>query len=174
MKFTHLITFAILMSIVLLSFSCGGTSTISAKEGDPAPSFSASTISGETKSLSNFSGKPLMIVFEGRPCPNCDKQRPFVAAAAKAAGKTVNVITIFRPTINKPTPEYIKPHVESEKIAEYSTVILDQNDAIAPTYGLGNATPCTILIDSQGIIRKKQIVPFTSQQEVEALLKSVN
>jgi peroxiredoxin len=175
MKAKYLIISTSLITLFFLTLLCScGAPAAPAKIGDPAPSFSAVTISGETKSLSNFTGKPIMIVFEGCNCPECDKQRPFTTAALKSSGKSINVVTIFINTICTVTPEYVKQHSESEKIADYSTVLIDKDNVIPALYELGKAAPMTVLIDSKGIIKDKKVGRYASQQEVETALKTLN
>ncbi|MCJ7655928.1 MAG: redoxin domain-containing protein, partial [Dehalococcoidia bacterium] len=132
-----------------------------------APDFTLQTINGETVSLSDFSGKPVMLTFWKINCPACQFQMPYIQAGYDEwSSETIAVLTI---NVGDSIPA-IQNYVTSQKLT--FPVLLDPGGGVAKTYGIPGV-PMTFLIDSDGILKAYKIGAFQSRQAMEEALKSV-
>jgi len=132
-----------------------------------APDFTLQNISGETVSLNDFRGKPVMLTFWKINCPACQLQMPYIQAAYDEwPSETIAVLTInVGDSIS-----YAQNYVTSQKLT--FPVLLDPRGSVAKTYGIPGV-PVTFLIDSDGILQAYKIGAFQSLQEMEDSLKSM-
>ena len=95
---TPVLATIILVTLATMLVGCGSPVTPVPKVGDKAPDFTLQDIDGKNISLSDFNGKPVMIIFQKTMnCPGCIAQKPFVLAAyEQRANKYLEVITIYR------------------------------------------------------------------------------
>ena len=137
------------------------------KETPYAPDFTLQTINGETVSLSDFHGKPVMLTFWKINCPACQFQMPYIQAVYdECSSKTIATLTI-----NVGDSKLaIKNYITSQKLT--FPVLLDPLGSVANTYGVPGV-PMTFLIDTDGILKAYKIGAFQSQQAMEDALKSV-
>ena len=132
-----------------------------------APGFTLQTINGETVSLSDFRGKPVMLIFWKIDCAACEFQMPFMQSfsdewsSEKIAVLTINVGD--RATV-------VDSYVASRRTT--LPVLLDPKGQVAQAYGI-IGVPFTFIIDAEGILKAYKIGPFQSRQEIEAALKTV-
>lgn len=124
---------------------------------------------GDSSSLSQFKGKPVIIVFhKTMNCPGCKAQLPFLQAAytsLKDSGLTI--ITIYRgDKINQ-----VKDYAINNKIEFLA--LADNDDGFAKRLGFPVGAPINVFIDRSGVIRNYKIGPLKSQQEIEEIIKSL-
>ena len=150
------------------------------KEGDIAPDFTSTTNTGETLSLHDLKGKPVVLYFYPKDdTPGCTKQACGIRDAYadfSAAGAVVLGLS----------PDPVKSHVNFIKKFELPfTLLVDENKAIAQAYGvwgeksfmgrkyMGNHR-VTFLIDREGRIAKiwPAVKPETHAQELLAALRA--
>jgi peroxiredoxin len=137
------------------------------KETHYAPDFSLQTISGETVSLSDFRGKPVVLTFWKINCAACQFQMPFTQAFYdEQSDKTIAVLTINVGDSASAAQNY----VTSRRLT--LPVLLDRQGKVAQMYGLPGV-PVTFLIDSEGIMKAYKIGAFQNQAEMESAIKSV-
>jgi len=132
-----------------------------------APDFTLQTISGETVSLSDFRGKPVMLTFWTINCAACQSQISNTQAFYDEwSSETLAVLTINVAD----SVSAVQDYVAIRKISY--PVLLDQRGTVARTYGIPGV-PVTFLIDSEGIMKAYKIGPLQSQKEIEDALSSV-
>ena len=164
-------TFAILAIVTLVTLvtilvSCGGTTPPPIpKVGDKAPDFTLQAIDGKSISLSDFKGKPVMIIFQKTMnCPGCIAQKPFVLAAyEQRTNKDMEVITVYRgDNIDK-----VKKFVPN--LGWDFPALADPEDEVGKKFGFSPGAPITVAIDANGIISAEKVGPFQSQEEITAI-----
>src|SRR4030042_2087149 len=132
-----------------------------------APDFTLQNINGETVSLSDFRGKPVMLIFWKINCAACKLQIPYTQALYdKWSSDTIAVLTIN-----------IEDSISA--IQDYNTslgitypVLLDPAGKVAQTYGIPGV-PLTFFIDDEGIIKAYNIGAFSSREQIEGALEEV-
>lgn len=158
----------IVTSIILVVAGCGGTAT-APQVGDKAPNFTLENIDGESVSLSDFRGKPVIIAFHKRHgCPGCQKQTPYLQAISDERGDTeLAVLTIYRGD----DLSEVRNYVTSQGYALLA--LADPNDEVGgKKYGFSAGAPINVFVDASGIIRAKKIGPLESKEEIEGILDS--
>jgi len=154
------IVFSMLAVLAMLSWGC---STTAPEIGALAPGFTASTLDGETITLDELRGKPVVLNFWATWCGACRYQMLFLQAAFEEKGHDIEFIGInLRESSNK-----VRQVVEYEGVGY--TIVLDGNGAIANSYKI-RPIPVTFLIDEQGVIKYIRIGAFGSQAELMAVL----
>lgn len=117
-----------------------------------APAFTLQNINGENVSLSDFSGKMVILDFWATWCPPCKEEIPhFIELYEQYKDKGLAVIGI---ALDQGGVGVVKPFVQKYGI-QYPILISDGQAAKA--YGGINSIPTTFIIDSDGNIRKKYI-----------------
>lgn len=169
MKRKNLLTTMIVLalSLMLISSACGGARFIVA--GDKAPEFKLKTPSGVNRTLSEFKGSNVFLIFEQIPCANCDVQRPFIQNALQSSNTKVSIISIY--CENSATT--IEKDIKEKGLTNFGIALVDTEAAVGAQYGCGKAYPYNILIDSNGTVKAVKIGPFTSPDEVTNWIKSL-
>jgi len=123
----------------------------------------------DTAQLSDLIGKPLIIVFhKSMNCPGCKAQLPYIKGAyenLKDSGLTI--LTVYRSDM----PQDVKSYVTSNGIN--FTSIADPEDMVASKLGFAIGAPISVFVDKKGVIKKYQIGPLGSQEEIEEAIKSL-
>jgi peroxiredoxin len=136
---------------------------------DPAAPFTLDDLSGTKVSLSDFTGKAVVVVdFWATWCGPCRASLPGLHALRKKYhGQGVEVLNINLAE----NPDTIKNFLNSEQLDLW--VLLDTNNAIARAYGV-SGIPCVFIIDKRGSIREK-IVGYSPENEarIETLVSSL-
>ena len=152
------------LALVLISSLAACTKP---KETPYAPDFTLQTTSGETVSLSDFRGKPVMLIFWKINCAACQFQMPYTQAFYdELSSETIAVLTINVGDSASAAQDY----VTSRRLT--FPVLLDRQGKVAQMYGLPGV-PMTFLIDSEGIMKAYKIGAFQSQEEMENAIKGV-
>lgn len=114
-------------------------------EGD-APDFKEVTLANNTVTLSDYSGKPLLLHFWGSWCPYCN----FEQSSISDLSKDWQVLTIaYRSGDADAVAAFAK-----EKGIEAWPIIVDEDSNLAKKYGV-KAVPATYIVDGNGKIRLK-------------------
>ncbi len=132
-----------------------------------APDFSLKNTNGESVSLSDFRGKPVMLTFWKINCAACQFQIPYTQAFYNEwSSDTIAVLTV---NVGD-SASAVQNYVTSFGITY--PILLDPQGKIAQTYGIPGV-PVTFLIDSEGIMKAYKIGAFQSREEIESALESV-
>ena len=146
--------------------SCGTTQV--PQVGDKAPDFTLESIDGKNISLSDFRGKMVLVVFCSVNCEGCEQQLPYIEAACEQSNGKLMVLDVYQfNSLNK-----VQDYVSSKQLSPFPA-LPDPKGEVATLYGVAGFPPTNFIIDTEGIIRAKQIGPFQSQEEIENILKSL-
>jgi peroxiredoxin len=136
-------------------------------EAPYAPDFTLQTTSGETVSLSDFRGKPVLLTFWRINCAACHIQMPYIQAAYEEwPSEAIAILTINAGDAASSAQNYLT----SQKLT--FPVLLDTTGAVSQTYGIPGV-PTSFLIDADGIAKAYKIGAFQSLQEMESSIKSI-
>jgi len=115
------------------------------RESKPAPDFSLKDYKGQTVSLSDFAGVPLVINSWAAWCPFCVQELPDFAKAQEEFGDKVKIIAIDRAESLNTAKEF------SEKVNVTGGLILllDPSDSFYRSIG-GFSMPETIFVNKDG------------------------
>ncbi len=132
-----------------------------------APDFTLKNTNGESVSLSDFRGKPVILTFWKINCAACQFQIPYTQAFYNEwSSDTIAVLTV---NVGD-SASAVQNYVTSFGITY--PILLDPQGKIAQTYGIPGV-PVTFLIDSEGIMKAYKIGAFQSREEIESALESV-
>lgn len=157
-----------LLTLGLLITSCsGGSGPQTATVGQPAPDFELQNLDGQSISLSNFKGKPMLINFWYTGCPPCRKEMPYLQqiyderqgsellVLAINVGESASAVNGFFQDNNLSFP-----------------VVLDTKAVVVRKYNI-QFFPTTFFIDKDGIIQEKVIGAFPSKAAIEKRLSKI-
>jgi len=123
------------------------TSGIGSSDLKPAPEFSLKGYDGNTVSLSDFSGKPILINSWAVWCPFCKKELVDFATAQREFGDKVTIIVIDRA---EPIAT-VKVYTDDLGVTKDLVFLLDPKDSFYKSIG-GFSMPETIFVDGNGNI----------------------
>ncbi len=146
--------FLILSLLLLVSTGCHKDAP-APKEGDAAPDFNLTSLSGEEVRLSDLRGKVVIVNFWASWCPPCREEIPSLVTLNTAmAGKNFRLLAI---SIDKDGKNAIAPFFN--KLGINLPTLFDSNGSVGKRYGI-TGVPETFIVDGQGIIRKKVVGPI--------------
>lgn len=127
--------------------------------GNPATNFTLSDLAGNTVSLADFKGQPVILNFWATWCGPCEAEMPEIDKAYlkhKEEGLVVLAINLAE------HPDTVKSFVDYYDLA--FTILLDRDKAVGKLYG-ARALPTTYFIDRSGTI----VHTYYGQMDKEAL-----
>lgn len=124
--------------------------------GQPAPSFTAQTASGQTVSLSQFEGKPVVLEWTNHGCPFVKKFYKGGDMQSLQATATKNGVVWLRVISSAPGKQGHLSAQEATQMAEEQNVaathtLLDASGALGRLYG-AKTTPHMYVISAQGTL----------------------
>lgn len=126
--------------------------------GDTAPGFTLKTLDGDTVSLSDFRGHPVLINFWGTWCPPCRDEMPLVVAAFRAHQDARLVVLAVDGRDQETSTRAVRNFV-----AEFQMpfpVPLDEKGTVRKRYKL-RGLPTTVFIGADGVLRAVNIGPLS-------------
>jgi cytochrome c biogenesis protein CcmG/thiol:disulfide interchange protein DsbE len=117
-----------------------------------APPFSLKGLDGKTVSLSDFKGKPVLLVFWATWCPSCKED--IVLMEKFSIGKR-DQLTILLLTIDGERQKRVKRIIQEDRIT--LPVLLILKERIMDDYGVRGWVPITFLIDGEGLVVGKVV-----------------
>lgn len=144
--------------------------------GSNAPDFTWSVVDfdslqvkSQSASLSQYQGKPIMIIFhKSMNCPGCKQQMPYIQACYGTwKDKGLNILTIYRGD----EPKDVKNYVQSNELD--FCALADPEDMVAAKLGFAIGAPMSVFIDKSGIIQNYQIGAFSCQADIENILSTL-
>jgi peroxiredoxin len=135
--------------------------------GQRAPDFVLSAIDGKQMSLSQFRGKIVMLNFWQSSCPKCTEETPYIQAIFGQWPK--DKLQIIAVSVEE-RAIFVQTFLDSRGLT--FPVLLDSDGAVSNTYQVPSY-PTTYFIDSDGIIKEIKSGHFTSQFEIDTILKSL-
>lgn len=136
---------------------------VSAEVGAQAPDFSLPTIDGDTLTLSDLRGHPVVLTFWNTGCDWCLYQMPFFQVAYDEMGQEVTIIAIDIGESSNLIQQF------ADYFGYTFTFALDYYGWVSDEYNL-MGTPTSFLIDGDGIIQAIKIGAYIDEYELlEAL-----
>ena len=115
--------------------------------GQSAYDFTAQDLDGNTVSLSDFRGRPVMVNFWATWCPPCRQELPDFEQAYQAHAKDGLVILALN---QDETASQVETYFYNEN--EFSFMpLLDVRSTISQGYGV-NSFPTTVFVDANGMV----------------------
>jgi len=135
--------------------------------GKLAPDFQLSSLDGQSISLSDFRGKPVLLNFWASWCGPCRLEMPFIQQIYEEwSDKGLVVLTVNL----QEDPGRVKEFVESFGLS--FPVLLATNQEVPLAYNI-RGIPATFFIDKNGIIQDIKIGAFSSGAEIERRLGKI-
>lgn len=164
----------IMLTSVLLVMGCQPlseppttTSSTGPLKGNLAPDFQLQDFDGQTISLSNLRGKPVLLNFWATWCGPCVHEMPFIQQIYEEwSGKGLVLLTINVRETSSKAKAFMKSHDLS------FPVLLDTRGSVADKYYI-RGIPTTFLIDKDGLIAGYKVGAFQSKEEIEAGIREV-
>ncbi|MFC1943643.1 peroxiredoxin family protein [Chloroflexota bacterium] len=168
----------ILLALVLLVTGCLAGSASSSRTnpiapgkdtrvGSLAPDFQLSNLEGQSISLSDFRGSPVLINLWATWCPSCRDEMPYLQQIYDEwSGKGLVLLAIDMGE----SPSTVKEFMQSYNLS--FPVLLDTNQDVALEYNI-RYIPTTFLIDEDGIIQVVKVGAFSSTAEIEKNLSKI-
>jgi len=136
-------------------------------EGEPAPDFELQDLDGETVSLSDLRGRPVLLNFWATWCYWCFVEMPYLEEVYEEwTSKGLMVLTIAKGESLSTVKNYIQRYGLS------LPVLLDTQEIVANKYGV-RGIPITFFIDKDGIIQGIRIGAFPSKEAIDAYIEEI-
>jgi peroxiredoxin len=150
--------------------SCSPSTPIPAQApqvGKLAPDFQLPNLEGESISLRDFRGRPVLINFWATWCYYCIVEMPFLQEVYDEwSNKGLVVLAIDMGESLSRVKKFIEDYHFS------FPVLLDVREEVANKYNI-RPIPTTFFIDKDGVIREIKIGAFQSEQEIENSLNKI-
>ena len=114
--------------------------------GYQAPDFTLSTLSGETISLAELRGKPVVLNFWATWCDPCRREMPALQATADQYAGDVVILGLDQGEKAATVKDFI------EEFGLTYPVLMDEKFAVSDSYNV-QGLPTTFFIDREGVIR---------------------
>ncbi len=135
--------------------------------GNPAPDFQLQNLDGQTVSLGNLQGKPLLINFWATWCPPCRSEMPYIQEIYEEwSDKGLVLLAINIGESSSKVEEFMQSHNLS------FTVLLDTRQDITQKYNI-QYIPTTFFIDKDGIIQHKLSITLETKTQIDNKLSKI-
>jgi len=135
--------------------------------GNLAPDFQLQSLDGQTVSLGNLLGKPVLINFWATWCPPCRSEMPYIQKIYEEwSDQGLEVLAINIGESSSKAEEFMQSYNLS------FTVLLDTKQDVAQKYNI-TGIPTTFFIDKDGIIKDKVIGAFQNKAQIENRLSEI-
>jgi len=132
-----------------------------------APDFQLQNVDGQTVSLSNLQGEPVLINFWATWCPPCCSEMPYIQEVYEEwTDKGLVVLAVNIGESSSKVEEFMQSYNLS------FTVLLDTKQATAQKYNI-TGIPTTFFIDKDGIIQDRLIGAFQNKTQIENRLSKI-
>jgi peroxiredoxin len=157
----------ILGLILTAALLVAGCSAQGSQVGELAPDFQLPNLEGQSISLSDFRGKPVLVNFWASWCLPCRYEMPFIQEVYEEWSASGLVVL----AINQ--GESLSTAKDFMQSGNYSfPVLLDISQHVALEYNI-RGIPATFFIDKDGIIQATKVGPFLSKAEIEMRLSEI-
>ncbi|MDD5591606.1 MAG: redoxin domain-containing protein [Dehalococcoidales bacterium] len=164
-----LITTSAIFIPILLVYGCVGNQEghSLAMVGEPAPNFILPDLNGQSVSLSDFDGKPVLINFWNTGCPPCRKEMPYLQEIYDY--DIYHELILLTINIGESATK-VQGFLEDNHLS--LPVLLDSDGAVTMKYGMPGI-PTTFFVDREGILRDKVIGGFPNKSSIESRLSKI-
>ncbi|MFC1901293.1 TlpA family protein disulfide reductase [Chloroflexota bacterium] len=156
----------IVLALVVLA-ALFATGCESSGVGSIAPDFKLQSLDGESVSLSDYSGTPVLINFWATWCGYCREEMPYLQQIDEEWPDSELVVL----TVDvRESASRVERFMQTYNLS--LTVLLDSDGSVAQEYNL-IGYPTTFFIDKDGIIREKASGAFRDKSSIEYYLKEI-
>jgi cytochrome c biogenesis protein CcmG/thiol:disulfide interchange protein DsbE len=134
--------------------------------GQPLPSFSATTLEGETFASERLAGRPAIVNVWASWCPPCVDEHPVLVETATRYADDLTVVGIVYQDSAEGARSFLARYGEGAWAN-----LLDATGRIAIDLGV-TGPPETFFVDADGVVRARHVGPLT-QAEMDAQLDAL-
>ena len=158
----------IILTLGLVVTVCSACSEPSeARVGQPAPDFQLQNLDGQSISLNDLKGKPVLLNFWSTWCGPCVSEMPYLQEIYDEwSGKGLMLLAINGGESSSKVSKFLQDYNLS------LPVLLDTEGIVAQRYNV-SGIPTTFFIDKEGIIQEKVIGAFPNKAEIEKRLSKI-
>ena len=157
---------ALVLGLILAGCSSGPELAQGPQVGKLAPDFQLQTLDGQTVSLGDFRGNPVLLNFWTSWCGPCRFEMPFIQEIFEKKEWSDTGLVILAIDIGE-NPSVVKEFMEHFGLS--FPALLDINQDVALKYNI-RAIPTTFFIDKDGIIQDIKVGAFSGKTEIEKRL----
>lgn len=133
--------------------------------GKIAPDFTLQTMTGETVTLSQYRGKPVLLTFWVVHCEGCIHEIPYLQEFQDKYGDEVVLLAVHVGDAR----DQIQKLLSTRRITY--TIPIDADEQVCINYRHG--APAAFAIDKEGVIRAIKEDAFESVDEIEEMVKQI-
>lgn len=158
----------------ILVTGCGGadqpgsTQVPVVREGEPAPAFILPDLDGNTVSLADLQGRPVLINFWASWCPPCRSEMPALQQVNESTER-VDLVILAVNLLSQDDIDDVRTFVDDLGLT--FPILLDQDGAVSVAYRVG-LLPTSVFVDSAGRVHLIQVGPMT-RSFVESVLREM-
>ena len=158
---------ALLLMVILLIVCATGCSPAGSSVDSSAPDFTLQSLDGDSVSLSDFRGKPVMLNFWATWCGYCREEMPYFHQIDKEWPDSELVVLMINVGERA---SMVDSFMEAYNLS--LTVLLDSRRTVSEKYNIVGL-PTTYFIDKDGIIREKVPGAFRDKETIEYYLDKI-
>ena len=143
--------------LLFTGFSLDPRAVASPLIGQPAPSWTYTTLDGEQLSSADLAGRPYVVNFWASWCAPCVDEHPVLATAWDEHADELAIIGVLYSDSAANAQSFLARYGRPG----YPT-LLDESGALAIDFGVVGP-PETFFVDADGIVRDKQTGPLTTE-----------
>ncbi len=157
----------VISGLILATMLLVGCSSQASQVGKLAPDFQLPNLEGQSISLSDFRGNPVLINFWASWCYPCIYEMPFIQEVFEEwSGQGLVMLAINKGESLSTVNDFMQS-------GNFSfPVLLDINQYVALEYN-ARSIPTTFFIDKDGMIQAIKVGPFLSKAEIEMMLSAI-
>jgi peroxiredoxin len=134
-----------------------------------APPFTLKSLEGKTIALSDFKGKPVLLVFWATWCPICKEELPLLEKFSEGKRDQLAILMV---TVDGEREKKAQKIIKENKITLPVALLLKEK--VMENYGVKGWIPLIFLIDPEGLIVGKIVGPRDwSKPEAWSALKEI-
>ncbi len=160
------IVFLLLLLTLLPSALFSGCAQSLPQKNSPAPDFTLTSLDGLSVTLSELSGRPVLLNFWATWCPPCRSEMPYFQEIHEDPVWRERELLILAVNLQESAAD-VRRFVTDNAYA--FTVLLDTKAEAARLYNT-SSIPATYIIGKDGIIKDRRIGAFASKSQIEQML----
>jgi thiol-disulfide isomerase/thioredoxin len=155
------------MMVVLIILGAAGCSPAGNSVDSPAIDFTLQSLDGDSVSLSDFRGRPVLLNFWATWCGYCREEMPYIQQIDDEWPDSELVVLLIN--VGERT-SMVEDYMEAYDLS--MTVLLDSRRTVSEKYDV-IGLPTTYFIDKDGIIREKVPGAFRDKDTIEYYLDEI-
>lgn len=159
----------IIAALLLAGCSPPGAGGAAPEVGKPAPDFQATTLDGQTVSLSSLRGRPVLLNFWAVGCSPCRYEMPFIQAVFESQVWSEKGLVILAVNVGE-RPALVAEFVASQGFS--FPVMVDTSGEITSQYRL-RGYPTSFFIGEDGVIKAIKLGAFRNTADLERTLSVI-